>query len=252
MYKYTLMKNWRQKIYLVLFCIYAFDTARSLDEAVVYHLTLPEFVLYRGMDHYFIMYLFFLALIYTVLREYKEKNYMMMIRFKTYAAFFVQRFLAIVTIVEVIRVISLIITVFIGIPVLNLSNRFNPFVDKNSNLFEIQSIYQGSFKNPTEALAASELYVLLGCSFIILLMMFVLETCNRTYAIVLILAIYFMTSIAISWEADEYIPYLFFNNYILLYRILSRASWQVIVIIEGILSGVIFFFIKKRWRIQEI
>ena len=251
MYKYCIARNMDRKFFILLFCIYAFYTGSGLNEAIYYNLTSLEFTLYAVTDHYYILYPFFLALIYMVVKDYQEQRSFVLIRCGSYMKYFITRYLALISVSAFLLAADTVISYMIGILSLEPGNAFISTGDNNVSFYGLQTLYKQIFSNPFEAIILTQLYTFMGFAFICIVFMYLLTVLQKGVGLCLIFLCYLSSCIALSWRVDGNMPYLFLNNYISFHHGIEKACPMLIFLIEITAIAFVLFAIGKRWGIRE-
>lgn len=233
--------------FLPLLMVFVFCSMPLLRESKHLGLGYLEFALLALTNHYYLLFLFFIVFLLTILNFSKNESELCLIRSNSYANFFVLKVLALAEFSIVYVMLHLIVILVIGLLNLPGDNAFTLINECTSNS-DLLILYSEHFMTPAHTLLAIVGYMILGLTFISILIHSITKFTDRKVSIVVIIIMYISMVFALNKGTDRFVPYFYFNNYFILHHALTKGITMQLIGILAVVSLLIFYTVKKKRR----
>ncbi|WP_153016336.1 hypothetical protein [Clostridium tepidiprofundi] len=233
-------------IYIMIF-VFSMVGLNLLRCAKVANITYWEYIISAMTNHYYILYFMIIFYLFSVFKIIKDDNEIILIRRRKYIDYFIVQAISLLLISTIFVLIHFFIVAIMGYG-LNMGNRFI----KNINYYnynEVIGIYSMYFKSPILAIITCAIYMILGLTFMSIVLMFLNNFLGKKLVVLCIVVMYILMLISLRTDVDKFLPLVFMNNYIILHHALAvlEKRFYIMIICEMFLSGFILLIIKKSW-----
>lgn len=250
MFKYfskTLAEDFILKMkFLPLLMVFVFCSMPLLRESKHLGLGYLEYVLLAMTNHYYLLYFLFIAFLLIILNFSENETELCLVRSRSYANFFMLKVLALAEFSIVYVMLHLIVILVIGLLNLPGDNAFTLINECTSNS-DLLILYSEHFMTPAHTLLAIVGYMILGLTFISILIHSITKFTDRKVSIVIIIIMYISMIFALNKGTDYFMPYVYFNNYFILHHALIKGITMQLIGIIVVVSLLVFYAVKKKW-----
>jgi len=236
-----------KKIYIMVF-VFCIVGLNLLQIAKVTNITYWEFIISAITDHYYILYFMIIFYLFSAFKMIEEDNEIILIRGKKYINYFISQIISLFSISTIFTLMHFFIVAIMGYG-LNLDNRFI----MNAYYYnEVIGVYSTYFKSPILAVVILIVYMILGLTFMGMVLMFINHFFGKRLAIIGMMVMYLLMLISLRTNIDNSLPLLFLNNYIILHHAFAvlGKNFYIIILSEIFLSGFILVIVKNFWHID--
>lgn len=206
-----------------------------------------EFVLAMMTDHYYIFYFMVPFLVISLYRQLDTESDSILIRSKKFSYYFLARAASVLMIIVIYVALHLLIAAIIGTQLKNFANVF--WLRDNWHA-ELQ-LFSNYFETPGSALIASIIYMILGLTFINILIIFVNHFLGKQTAIISQAVAYVLMIAGLHGDVDDKFPWIFVNHYLILHHGLTPSQsiiyFYSYIIVEIAVLVLIFILFDKYW-----
>lgn len=232
------------KIMLLVFgcCLFSLSERQTTEYSYV------QFMLHMLSEHYYITYFMMPVFLLVVYKSLDDEVDYVLIRSRYYWRYFWTKALAFsLNIVGFVLVqIAVIMLVAIG-----LSTEQTFTVAARGNLAEILQIYAKYFHTPIMAIIAASGYMMMGLAIMSILFLVVHHYFGKKVVSIVMISLYVLMTFGLKIPGLNKVPFLFMNNYILLYYNYSSANSLMISVLSMALIIVItMILVKFYWNKQ--
>lgn len=238
-----------KKIWIIAFT-FSIVGVSLLQDAKVANLTYWEFIIAAITDHYYILYFMVIFYLFSISKIIQDYNKVILIRIEKYIDYFVAQVISLFFISIIFVFIHIFIVAIIGYG-LNIDNTFT-MNTSYYNYNEVIGFYSTYFNTPILAITFVVVYMILGLTFIGIVLMIVNHFFDKRLVIIYMIVMYILMLISLRTDMDKFVPFLFMNNYVILHHALASLgkNFYVMILSEIFFTGCILFILKKYWYID--
>lgn len=232
------------KIVLLVFGCFLF----SMSERQTTDHSYVQFMLHMLSEHYYITYFMMPVFLLVVYKSLDDEVDYVLIRSRYYWQYFWTKAFALsLNIIGFVLIqIAVIMVVAIG-----LSTEQTFIVAASDNLAEILQVYAKHFPTPIMAILAASGYMMMGLAIMSILFLLVHHYFGKKVVSIVMISLYVLMTFGLKIPGLNKVPFLFMNNYILLYYNYSSANALMISLLSMMLIiGSAMILVKFHWKKQ--
>lgn len=233
----------------ILISVFSVFSFRYLLDAKVKNLTLWDFMTNVITDQYYILYFLMIFYIFSVFKIIKDTNSLILIRTKKYIQYLFTQVISLFSISSILILIHILILGIMG-SILNKNSIFSP---EACNANEVIATFYTYFKTPILAISLHIIYMILGLTFVGILMLAISGFLKKKSTVAVIIALYILTLLGFNTDINKAIPFIFLDEYVILHHALDafNSKFYIMILSEFIFASLILYVIGKFGKIND-
>lgn len=228
----------------ILISVFTMFSFKFLLEAKANNFTYWDFIVNTMTDHYYILYFLMIFYIFSVFKIMDDTNSLILIRTKKYIKYL---FTQVVSLFNISSILIFIHIFIVGIMGATLNKKII-FSIEAYNYSDVIAAYYTYFKTPILAIGLHILYMILGLTFIGILILALNRFLNKRLTIIVIVTMYIFTLFSFNMGINKEIPFLFLDQYVILHHALDTfgSKFYIMILSEFVLASLILYITRKR------
>lgn len=246
-FRYDLVKelySWKTIFMIILFSFYV---STYISTGYQLELTAIEFMILLITDHYYILYIFLALYIFAANNVKKKQRALVMMRCKNYLYFWLQELLNSVLLAIFMVSIHLFTIGMVGFLLFPATFEFRGIPSPELPL----DVYRETFSAPIITLAIVSLFLIMGLIFFTIIIRWIEHYISQRSIHIVTWTIYLTGVIGLQMGWDEYFPYLFINNYLVLHHAIAKNALFNILIVQFLVVGLVLYCVKNGKGIKS-
>lgn len=236
-----------KKIWIMIF-VFSIFALNFIQKARFENFTYWEFIIDVITDHYYILYFMVIFYLFSIFKMIDDDKEIIVIRTGRYINYFVSQVISLFLISIIFVLIHILIVGIVGYG-LNMDNRFTMNI-RYYNYAQVLGNYSTYFKTPISAIITHIVYMILGLTFMSVVLLTASHYFNKRFVIIGIMSMYVLMIVSMMPDMDKFPPFLFMNNYVILHHALAslEEKFYVMILIEMFFTCCILCIVKKFWH----
>lgn len=249
--KQNIVKYFYDERKVLLFAIFAFFCGLELTKALVANMTVFEFMLYVLGNHYYVIYYLLMIYIFFSFEDMNKESTLMLIRLKTIKNQYICRLITVFIQASIVVIGHVLIAFIMGLLCLDCSNAFSavPFESYHDEALNFVLAYGDYVNTPLTACVYTALFMILGLTFISMIIYVSQCIVGRKATLVVIVAIVLDIMLGFKLGMSGALELFFLNNYFIFHHALLMSG-KIYVIINALIqiAGLILggYILKRK------
>ncbi|WP_186005532.1 hypothetical protein [Clostridium sp. DL-VIII] len=178
----------------------------------------------------------------------EDTNSLTLIRTKKYRRYLFAQAASVFSISAILMFIHIFIVGIIGVAL----NKKNTFSVEACNYNDVIAAYYKYFKTPVLAIGLHIIYMILGLTFVGILILGANRLLEKNLTIIVIVTMYMLALLGFNAGIDKAIPFLFLDEYVILHHALDAlgSKFYIMILSEFAFASLILYVIGKFGKID--
>lgn len=232
----------------ILISVFSMFSFKFLLEAKAKHFTYWDFISNTMTNHYYIIYFLMIFYIFSVFKIMDDTNSLILIRTNKYVRYLFAQIVSLFNISAILVFIHIFIVGIMGITL----NKKNIFSVEACNYNDVIAAYYTYFKTPVLAIGLYMLYMILGLTFVGILILGTNRFLEKRLTIIVIVTMYILAIFGFNTGINKTIPFLFLDEYVILHHALDAlgSKFYIMILSELAAASLILYVIGKFGKID--
>lgn len=230
-------------LFLIFGCVLFSLSARQSTS-----LSYMQFVLHMLSEHYYITYFMIPVFLLVIYKSFDDEVEYILIRSRYYWKYFWTKALALF-----LNIVGFVFVQIVTIMLVSIGlSTEQSFATSNPYMLEIFQAYAEYFRTPLTAIIAASGYMIIGLTVMSVLFLTVHHFFSKKTVSIVMITLYVLITFGLKIPGLNDIPFLFMNNYILLFYNLSSKNGLIISLLSMMFILIVaMILVKFYWKKQS-